>query len=391
VCLIFPAWASVADPGVTELAHKRLTIMRDVAAHKWINGIPVEDGAREARVLENAESAALRFGLDVAATRVLFEAQIEAAKEVQGYWFERWSEGDAPDAAPDLVGELRPRLLALGDQILAGLAAEPCCAEPIPPLEGLGETSRRRLDGALRDVERYPNRLEQVRRSGVLRIGTTGDYPPFSYRVADDRPFAGADVDLGRLLAQHVGAEVRFVLTSWPTLMEDLAAGRFDLAMSGVSRTAGRERVAAFTRAYHVGGKTPIARCSQRDRFSSLAQIDRPGVRVIVNPGGTNELFVYTNLTRADKVLHTDNRSIFLALIEGRADVMITDRIEVRLQTRLHDGVLCATTPRNFNRQEKAYLLPRDEAWRAYVDEWVGRMLAQGAVERAMARHLGED
>ncbi|NIR30674.1 MAG: chorismate mutase, partial [Gammaproteobacteria bacterium] len=55
--------------------------MRDVAAYKWINGLPVEDLAREAKVLESAGSAALRFGLDVSATRTLFKAQIEAAKE----------------------------------------------------------------------------------------------------------------------------------------------------------------------------------------------------------------------------------------------------------------------------------------------------------------------
>ena len=376
---------------MTELAHQRLAIMRDVAAYKWINGLPVEDGAREARVLGSAESAALRFGVDVAATRELFQVQIEAAKEVQLYWFEIWSADKAPDDAPDLIRELRPRLLALGDLIMAGLAAAPCCAEPVPPVEGLSESTRRRLDEVLRGVVRYPNRLEQVRRSGVLRIGTTGDYPPFSHRVADDQPYFGSDIDLARLLAQTLGAEARFVPTTWPTLMDDLAAGHYDLAMSGVSRTAARERVGAFTRAYHVGGKTPIARCPERHRFSSLAQIDRPGVRVIVNPGGTNERFVDANLKTADKIIHADNRSIFQVLIDGRADVMITDRIEVRLQTRLHDGVLCATTSENFNRQEKAYLLPRDEAWRVYVDEWVGRMLTEGEVQSALARHLGED
>jgi cyclohexadienyl dehydratase len=365
--------------------------MQDVAAHKWVNGLPVEDGAREAKVLESAEAAALRFGVDVSATRALFEAQIEAAKEIQRYWFTRWALGSPPRSAPDLVGDLRPRLLALGDLILAGLAAAPGRAGSVPPLPGLSESSRRRLSDALSAVEPYPSRLEQVRRSGVLRIGTTGDYPPFSHRVDDDGPLGGADVDLGRLLAHSLGAEARFVPTSWPTLMDDLAAGRYDVAMSGVSRTAARERVAAFTRAYHVGGKTPIVRCSERERFSSLAQIDRRGVRVIVNPGGTNELFVDNNLTLADKVLHTDNRSIFQALIEGRADVMITDRIEVRLQVRLHEGVLCATTPRNFNHQEKAYLLPRDAAWHAYVDAWLVSMLAQGVVERTIARHLGED
>ncbi|NIR30675.1 MAG: transporter substrate-binding domain-containing protein, partial [Gammaproteobacteria bacterium] len=104
--------------------------------------------------------------------------------------------------------------------ILAGLAAAPGRPRSIPTLEGLSEPFRRRLNHALSAVVPYSNRLEQVRRSGVLRIGTTGDYPPFSHRVADDGPLSGADVDLGRLLAQALGAEARFVPTSWPTLME---------------------------------------------------------------------------------------------------------------------------------------------------------------------------
>ncbi len=360
--------------------------MRAVAGFKWSSGLPVEDAAREAVVLAEAEGAALRHGLDVDGTRALFAAQIEAAKEIQSYWFDRWSRGPGPESSPDLVSKLRPRLLAIGDRMLAELAVEGCCTQSLGSVEGLSKHTRARLERALASVTRYPNRLEQVRRSGILRIGTTGDYPPFSHRLAADRPYHGADIDLGRELAQNLGAEARFVATTWPTLMDDLAAGRYDIAMSGVSRTAAREQVAAFSRAYHVGGKTPIARCRERDRFSSLAQIDRPGVRVIVNPGGTNERFLDARLTRADKILYPDNRSIFEALIDGHADVMITDRIEVQLQSARHPE-LCAAMAANLNRQDKAYLLPQDPVWRQFVDGWLGERLHDGSVAAAFSRH----
>lgn len=176
--------------------------------------------------------------------------------------------------------------------------------------------------------------------------------------------------------------------TSWPTLMDDLATARFDIAMSGVSRVLQRQRTGYFSDAYHVGGKTPIARCEDRARFATLEKIDHEDVRVIVNPGGTNARFVDVNIKRAQKLVHQDNRTIFTALAEGAADVMITDRIEVALQSATHPGVLCAVSEDNLTYQEKAYLLPQDEAWRSYVDAWLNLKHRNGEVAAAFARHL---
>lgn len=381
-----------AASGVLDLVDQRLSLMRDVAAYKWLNGLPIEDIDREATVIQNAAEAALRHGVEVSTTRELFRAQISAAKEIQQYWFERWALGDRPASAQDLTRVVRPHLLALGEQVLVSLALQGCCradAGDALNVEGLGAGSRAGLLHALASVVRYRSRLDQVLQSGVLRIGTTGDYAPFSHRASEHEQFVGIDIDLARDLAASLDAEPRFVATSWPTLMDDLEAGRFDIAMSGVSRTLARQRVGYFTRAYHVGGKTPIARCGDRSRFGTLENIDRAGVRVIVNPGGSNERFVDEHLKHAHKLLHDDNRSIFMAIAEGAADVMITDRIEVTLQSELHHGVLCATMAENLTYQEKAYLLPRDDAWRSYVDAWLNQKRIEGELDEVFALHLG--
>jgi cyclohexadienyl dehydratase len=56
-----------------------------------------------------------------------------------------------------------------------------------------------------------------------------------------------------------------------------------------------------------------------------MAAIDQPGVRVIVTPGGTNERFDRAHLQKATIVPWSDNATIFDALLEGKADLMITD------------------------------------------------------------------
>ena len=193
---------------------------------------------------------------------------------------------------------------------------------------------------------------------------------------------------MARNLAASLDAELLLVETSWPTLVDDLMAGRFDIAMSGVSRTLTRARAGLFSHAYHVGGKTAIARCQDRQRFGSLASIDRPGVRIIVNPGGTNEGFVDANITRATIVRHHDNASIFDEIIAGRADVMITDAIEVRHKTGQHEA-LCASMPGStLTYQEKGYLMLNDQRLQDYVNLWLAQRRGDGRLEATFTQHL---
>ena len=232
------------------------------------------------------------------------------------------------------------------------------------------------------------DRLGEIRTRGILRVGTTGDYKPFTYRANEASPFVGLDIELARMLAETLGVRVEWVPTSWPTLMADFNAGRFDVAMGGVSITAERARVADFSVSYLRDGKTPITRCVDRERFQTIEQIDRPGVRVVVNPGGTNERFARARLTRATISVWPNNVTIFDRIVAGEADVMITDAIETRLQQRLRPA-LCAVHPEApFDTAEKAYLLPRDAAFKSAVDTWLRPLVERGEVARRLERWL---
>ena len=63
----------------------------------------------------------------------------------------------------------------------------------------------------------------------------------------------------------------------------------------------------------------------------SFSQIDQPGVRVIVDPGGTNKNFDKTHLRKATIVVWGDNATIFNAQVAGKADLMITDSVMVEI------------------------------------------------------------
>ena len=75
------------------------------------------------------------------------------------------------------------------------------------------------------------------------------------------------------------------------------------------------------------------------DRFKSLADIDKPEVHVMVNPGGLNEKFANENLSHATIITHQKNEEIPALIAAGEADAMITEITEapyyVKTDTRL--------------------------------------------------------
>jgi cyclohexadienyl dehydratase len=206
------------------------------------------------------------------------------------------------------------------------------------------------------------SRLDEIIKRGTLRVGTTGDYLPFTYFDKTTRKFRGFDVDMAEALGKALGVKVEFVQTAWPQLMRDFEADNFDIAMGGVSITLDRQKKGLFSAPIMREGKTPIARCADKGKYETIADIDRPGTRVITNSGGTNERFARANVN---------------------ADLMITDASETRYQQKLHPGVLCAVHPEMpFDFAEKAYWLQRDAAWKDFVDQWLHIAMADGSFKK---------
>lgn len=233
-----------------------------------------------------------------------------------------------------------------------------------------------------------PAGLDAILSRGVLRVGLTGDYRPFSFRDPASGAFSGLDVDMAQSLAEGMGVKLELVPTAWGSLTADLLAGKFDVAMGGVTITLPRLKTAFFSEPVMRAGKTPIGRCADKDKYQTLAQIDRPEVTVITNPGGTNESFDRATLHTAKILVFPDNTTIFDQLARGAADLMITDGVEARLQQKLHPE-LCAIHPNApFTVSELGYMLPRDVALKFFVDAWLHGLDISGAHATLVAKWL---
>ena len=226
---------------------------------------------------------------------------------------------------------------------------------------------------------KYESRLDAIIARGYIRVGTPGDYKPFTYLNPKTGEFEGYDIDAMKELAKSLGVEVRFVQTSWPTLMSDLLADKFDIAAGGVTRNTDRQKKAFVTEGYIQFGKAPLIRAEDKDKYKTLEDINKPSVRIGLNPGGTNETFVRTYLKNATVTMVENNLDIPGLVANGTYDVMITDTLEAMVYEKADKRLYAALTDNPFTKSEKAYMIHRgDFIFASYLDVWMDEMKLQG-------------
>lgn len=227
------------------------------------------------------------------------------------------------------------------------------------------------------------SRLDTILKQGVIRVGTTGDYKPFTYLNPETKQFEGHDIDAALKLGEALGVKVVFVKTSWPTLMSDLLTDKYDIGMGGITRTFDRQKKAHFSPGYILFGKSPLIRASDKNRFRSFSDIDQTGVKVGVNPGGTNERFVRANIKNAQIVLHKNNLEIPGMVAGGQVDVMITDSIEAIRYSRDDERLFAAMLDKTFTKNKFGYMIKKGDAdFANFINFWMEEMVLRGDLEQ---------
>ena len=230
-----------------------------------------------------------------------------------------------------------------------------------------------------------PGKVTEIVERGKVLIGTTGDYRPLSFCEPETGEYWGFGIEIAQEIAKQLGVKVEFVKTSWPTLTADVLAEpqKFDFAIGGITITDTRRETMLMSDGYLANGKTILCRASESERYQSLADIDKPEVRVMVNPGGLNEKFAHENLTHATIIVHQKNEEIPTLIAEGVADVMITEITEapyyVRTDTRLAAPLLNAP----FTHGEIGVLMPKgQEDLLDFINGIIRWMKSDGSLRR---------
>ena len=231
--------------------------------------------------------------------------------------------------------------------------------------------------------------LDSIRERGILKVGTAGDYQPMSYLDPATGRYVGFDAELAEDLAASLGVKLEYVETSWPTLMEDTLAGKFDLAICGITITDARQEKALMSVGYLGNGKTVLCRAEDADKYTTLEAIDRPEVRVMENPGGLNEKFARENLPHATLIIHDVNQEIPGLVASGEADVMITEIMEAGFYVGQDSRLAAPLIYAPFTSGQLGVLMPKgSEDLLEYVNAFLENEKASGRIDELAEAYI---
>ncbi len=223
--------------------------------------------------------------------------------------------------------------------------------------------------------------LNDILDSGVLKVGTTGDWNPMTLRDPATNSYKGFDIDIMTELATDLGVEVEFVPTDWKTLVNGVVAGQYHMTGSA-SISAARMKVAGFSESYIAVEFFPFTSEEKADNFSGYESINQPGVKVATTLGTSFEKMVREWFPEAEIVVVEAPARGYQEILAGRADVFVTSNIEgATLSAKfpivpVKDAEARRPTP-------IAMLLPQtDQVWINYVNNWVKVKKAQGFFEK---------
>jgi polar amino acid transport system substrate-binding protein len=167
-------------------------------------------------------------------------------------------------------------------------------------------------------------RLSKITKSGVIKVGMTGNQPPFTM-MAKDGSMMGFEVDLAELLAQSMNLELELVQMPFQELLPALETGKVDVVMSGMTITTERNLKVPFIGPYILSGKSILTKSTSLARAQEVEDLNQSDLRVTALTGSTSEKFVKTMLEDA-AFIGAENYDIAVQnLLDDKANVMVAD------------------------------------------------------------------
>ncbi|WP_346836360.1 ABC transporter substrate-binding protein [Ralstonia solanacearum] len=193
------------------------------------------------------------------------------------------------------------------------------------------------------------DRLDDIKKAGVLRVGVFDANPPFGFADAKSGQPVGLDVDYAQEIARKLGVKLELRATNPANRAPLLTSGKVDLIAANFTITDERRKQIDFSTPYFASGLQFIAR---KGVLKQPDNLKKDGIRLGVDKGTTQEATLREGYPNARVIAYDDSPLALTALRSGAIQAFAQDGAKL--------GALLATLPNRGELEISPFVLTRE-------------------------------
>jgi len=169
-------------------------------------------------------------------------------------------------------------------------------------------------------------KLNKIKESGELIVGTSPDYPPYEFHLLNDKEgeVVGLDIDIAKEIAREIGVKLTVKHVVFHKLFDALNQGDADLVIAGLAPSEGRRQLVDFSDVYYQAIQNMLIRATDAEIITSID--DLRGKTVGTQKGSIQEDMVHKHILGAQYVVKETINELIGDLLEKRIDAAILEK-----------------------------------------------------------------
>ena len=188
------------------------------------------------------------------------------------------------------------------------------------------------------------DKLQQIKDSGALKVGTSAEYSPYEFhKVVDgEDKIVGFDDFIVQEIAKDMGVKVEYTDMDFDGLLGALQADKVDIVLAGMTPNEERKKSVDFSEIYYTNSNVCIVAKGKEDSIKSSDDLKK--LKVGVQKGTTQADYVtgdlgITNATQLKKI-----PDLMLELQNGKIDVIVTGKAVAQINVKNYKNVAIGNT-----------------------------------------------
>ena len=228
------------------------------------------------------------------------------------------------------------------------------------------------------------DRLDDVKKKGVLKVGVKHDFKPFGFK--QNGKVVGFDIDLAKYIAKKMKLKLKLVQVTSKTRIPMVKANIIDIAAASMTHKYNRDKAIDFTIDYFFDGQSILVRKNSKAR----SYLDFVGKKMGAIKGSASGMNFFEKSPKTKMVWFVGYKEALKALKAGKIDGITTDYVWCSTQAQDSNGKL-KVIGGTFTFEPYGMGVPENESnFRDEVNFAIQSAVKDGTYERLYVKWFGE-